>query len=269
MLTPQSGQVSLSNFGGIGTGVTPTSAVLADVDTLKFEGVGLTPDAMNLTQFGKDLVITFANVPTLQVTLQDFALENLDNLTIATWASATAGNILFAGQSAIADSFDVINADQDLAVVLRPNTVTYLNDRDNQTQGFEQSDDQIHGQGGNDTLSGLSGNDSLSGGDGNDRLLGGTGDDILVGGAGNDALVGGLGSDRFVLKPNTGVDVIEDFQVGVDRIQLLDGLQPSHLAIVQDGNNTRIEFNQQPLAILIGVQATSLTTASTWFVKDL
>ena len=267
VLTPQSGQVSLSNFGGIGTGVTPTSAVLAEVDTLKFEGAGLTPENMNLTQIGRDLVITFADVPSLQVTLQDFALENLDNLTIATWASATAGNILFEGQSAIADSFDVINADQDLPVVLRPNTVTYLNDRDNQTQGFEQSDDQIHGQGGNDTLSGLGGNDSLYGGDGNDLLIGGAGDDILVGGAGNDTLVGGVGSDRFVLKPNTGVDVIEDFQVGIDRIQLLDGLQPSHLAIVQDGNNTRIEFNQQPLAILIGVQATHLTaTASTWFV---
>ncbi len=267
VLTPQSGQVYLSNFGGVGTGITPTSAVLAEVDTLKFEGAGLTPDKMQLTQVSKDLLITFAGVPTLQVTLQNFALENLDNLTTETWASATTGNILFDGQSTIADSFDVINADQDLAVVLRPNTVTYLNDRDNVTQGFEQSDDQIHGQGGNDTLSGLSGNDTLSGGDGNDLLLGGMGDDILVGNAGNDTLVGGAGSDRFVLKPNTGVDVIQDFQVGVDRIQLTDGLNPAHLAIVQDGNNTRIEFNQQPLAILVGVQAARLTaTPSTWFV---
>ena len=267
VLTPQSGQVCLSNFGGVGAGVTPTSAVLAEVDTLKFEGAGLTPENMQLTQIGKDLLITFAGVPTLQVKLQNFALENLDNLTTATWASATTGNILFDGQSTIADSFDVINADQELTVVLRPNAVTYLNDRDNVTQGFEQSDDQIHGQGGNDTLSGLSGNDMLDGGDGNDTLLGGAGDDILVGGAGDDTLVGGTGSDRFVLKPNTGVDVIEDFQVGVDRIQLADGLKPAHLAIVQDGNNTRIEFNQQPLAILVGVQATRLTaTLSTWLV---
>ena len=267
VLTPQSGQVTISNFGGVGTGVTPASAVLAEVDTLKFEGAGLTPENMQLTQIGKDLLITFAGVPTLQVKLQNFALENLDNLTTATWASATTGNILFDGQNAIADSFDVINADQDLAVVLRPNAVTYLNDRDNFTQGFEQSDDQIHGQGGNDTLSGLSGNDTLDGGDGNDLLLGGAGNDILVGGAGDDTLVGGTGSDRFVLKPNMGVDVIEDFQVGVDRIQLADGLNPAHLAIVQDGNNTRIEFNQQPLAILVGVQATRLTaTPSTWLV---
>ena len=195
VLNAQSGQVTLSNFGGVGRGITPTSAVLAEVDTLKFEGAGLTADRMNLTQVGKDLVITFAEVPTLQVTLQNFALENLDNLTTATWASATTGNILFDGQSAIADSFDVTDADQDLAVVLRPNTVTYLNDRDNTTQGFDQSDDQIYAQGGNDTLSGLSGNDTLNGGAGNDLLLGGAGDDILVGGAGNDTLVGGLGSD--------------------------------------------------------------------------
>jgi RTX calcium-binding nonapeptide repeat (4 copies) len=265
VLTPQSGQVCLSNFGGVGTGVTPSSAVLAEVDTLKFKGVGLTPENMKLTQVGKDLVITFETAPTLRVTLQNFALENLDNLTIATWASATTGNILFDGQDAIADSFDVINAKQDLAVVLRPNTATYLNDRDNQTQGFENANDQIHGQGGNDRLSGLSGDDTLDGGDGNDVLLGGDGNDILVGGMGTDILAGGAGSDRFVLKPNTGVDVIQDFQLGVDRIQLLEGLQPSQLAIVQDGNNTRLEFNHQPLAILIGVQAIQLTaTPSTW-----
>ncbi|MBD3884767.1 hypothetical protein IFO70_23815 [Phormidium tenue FACHB-886] len=277
VINAQSEQITIANFGGVGKGVVPSDAVMAGVDILKFEGAGLLPEQMNLTQMGSNLVITFETAPSLQVTLKDFVLENLDNLTTATWASITTGNILFEGQSATVDSFDVIDADQDLAIVLRPNAITYLNALDNHTQGFDAADDQIHGQGGNDTLSGLSGNDHLRGEAGNDVLLGGAGDDTLVGGAGDDTLVGGAGddtlvgstgSDRFVLKTDAGVDVISDFQAGIDRIQLAEGLLPSQLTIVQEGSNTRIEFDQQKLAILIGITATELTQSSTaWLLK--
>ena len=50
------------------------------------------------------------------------------------------------------------------------------------------------------------------------RLDGGAGRDTLAGGGGNDTLVGGSGGDTFVFGADDGTDVIEDFQVGLDRI---------------------------------------------------
>jgi Ca2+-binding RTX toxin-like protein len=60
----------------------------------------------------------------------------------------------------------------------------------------------------------------LDGGNGNDTLLGGNGADTLIGGTGNDILTGGKGGDVFVFASGFGKDVITDFQVGLDRIQL-------------------------------------------------
>jgi Ca2+-binding RTX toxin-like protein len=57
-------------------------------------------------------------------------------------------------------------------------------------------------------------------------LTGGDGDDVLNGGAGTDILVGGAGADRFVFRSatqagiGTARDVIEDFESGVDMIDL-------------------------------------------------
>jgi hypothetical protein len=70
-------------------------------------------------------------------------------------------------------------------------------------------------------------------GDGGDTLIGGMGSDILFGQGGNDLLIGGvqgnvsadLGStDVAVLSfaNNNGNDVFQDFQVGVDRVYLVD-----------------------------------------------
>ena len=80
--------------------------------------------------------------------------------------------------------------------------------------------DEIDGDGGNDLLYGGSGNDDLDGGSGRDKLWGGKGRDELDGDKGNDVLVGGKGADRFVFDDNDGRDVIKDFQVGLDRIEI-------------------------------------------------
>ena len=255
----------IDSFGGVGRGVNPSKDVIKEVDTLKFTGVGLTAQNLILTQSGSDLLITFEGIASPQVILTNFVLDHLDNLTTATQAVLTIGNILFDGQTTISDSFNIFNADDNPSVIYRANTVTFLNDLDNTTQGFENSDDVINGQGGNDTLSGLSGNDTLRGGDGHDLLLGGDGDDLLVGNLGEDTLVGGTGSDRFLLSPNSGTDTISDFQLGIDRIQLSGGLLPAQLSIVQDGNNTHINFQQQTLAVLLGVQATDLKISANLF----
>jgi Ca2+-binding RTX toxin-like protein len=147
----------------------------------------------------------------------------------------------------------------------------------NTTQGFEYANDVINGQGGDDILSGLSGNDSLRGGDGNDHLLGGTGEDMLVGGSGNDRLSGGLGADtliggdgcdRFILTPEEGTDVIRDFQLGQDQLQFTGSLLSSQIAFVQEGSNTRIDWQQRILGILIGVQAIDLKATPHLFNQD-
>lgn len=51
-------------------------------------------------------------------------------------------------------------------------------------------------------------------------LLGGAGDDVLDGRGGNDVLFGEAGNDVFVFQPGTGGDVIGDFTIGEDRIDL-------------------------------------------------
>ena len=87
--------------------------------------------------------------------------------------------------------------------------------------------DRLDGSWGNDILNGLGGNDTLIGGLGNDTLYGGDGIDLLIGGNGRDLMTGGNGVDTFrfesTLDSRTGSgnrDIINDFQSGVDKIDL-------------------------------------------------
>jgi serralysin len=53
----------------------------------------------------------------------------------------------------------------------------------------------------------------------NNVIIGNSANNILVGGAGNDTLTGGLGADRFQFNSkNEGVDTINDFTNGIDKI---------------------------------------------------
>ena len=89
--------------------------------------------------------------------------------------------------------------------------------------GGEGADTLIGGNG-NDTLNGGNGFDSLIGGDGNDIITGIGGADTLIGGLGSDTLTGGNGNDRFVYNnPNEGGDLITDFNISQDFIQVSNG----------------------------------------------
>ncbi|MEH1859225.1 MAG: choice-of-anchor D domain-containing protein [Nostoc sp.] len=202
------GSYSITNFGGVGTGSNPPAAVIAKIDTLQFIGTDLTARNLQLTQNGNNLEVTFGNVANTKVTLQNFKLENLDNLAASTTRPAI-GNIIFDGEDSVTKSFDVINANSTQTYISTANTVTFLNDLNNNISGFYSSNDVINGQGGNDTIDG-------SGGD--DLLRGGTGNDLLIGGQGNDTLVGGTGADSFLYDTNSifntavvGIDTIADF----------------------------------------------------------
>ncbi|WP_445634143.1 Calcium-binding protein [Nostoc sp. DSM 114161] len=211
------GNDTINDFGGVGKGTNPSQAIIANVDTLKFLGAGLTAQNLLLTQKGNNLEVTFENVSNTKVTLKNFQLENLDNLK-ASGARPAIGNILFDGQTSIIDSFNVLDANSTDTTIGIKYTVTFLNDLNNNLIGLDNSADVINGQGGNDKIDGKSGNDLLRGGVGNDSLTGGLGNDTLVGGAGNDVLTGAPGADYFVYNTNAGFvssavgqDTITDF----------------------------------------------------------
>jgi Ca2+-binding RTX toxin-like protein len=260
------GTDTITDFVGFGPGSTPSAEKIPSIpdsdpdkwmDTLKFEGSGLTARNMLLAQKGDNVEITFEGVSDTKVILQNFELENLDN-GVTPWGSF---GILFDGDKAIVDSFDVFNHDWNPERIFSMNSVTFLNDLDNETVGYDYSNDGsisndvINGLGGNDNIKGLLGNDLLRGGQGNDSLYGGKGNDTLQGnegndklygeedsdrldgGLGNDTLVGGTGADQLTggAGVNTFVysslshsrlasfDAITDFKIGTD---ILDGPNP-------------------------------------------
>ncbi|MEM7060739.1 MAG: family 16 glycosylhydrolase [Pseudomonadota bacterium] len=132
----------------------------------------------------------------------------------------------------------------------------------------EKGDDVLYGNEQRDDLFGGKGSDELHGGMGTDELFGNADDDMLFGGSGADKLVGGAGSDtlsgdngddnlwggtfkgdnvtdRFIYNSGGGKDVIHDFTVGVDLVDLSD----MNLVWVQllevasyDGWSTRLDF---------------------------
>ncbi|MFN6465884.1 MAG: DUF4347 domain-containing protein [Nostoc sp. DedVER02] len=273
---------TITYFGGVGKGSNPSAAIIAKIDILKFQGAGLTAQNLLLTQNGNNLEITFDGVANDEVILQNFALENLDNLS-------SIGNILFDGQSTISDSFDVFNANFTQSTIFSKNTVTFLNDLNNNVDGFnnsadvingQQGDDRIDGKSGNDLLRGAAGNDTLIGGTGNDTLVGGAGSDSLIGGAGNDSLIGGdnnntlvggdgddiliggyyantltggSGHDQFVYQRLSNSDTIADFNQSEDKLILTDlfksrGYSSSnpvldgYLRFVQSDTSTQVQF---------------------------
>ncbi|MEH2216743.1 MAG: VCBS domain-containing protein [Nostoc sp.] len=280
---------TITDFGGVGQGVNPSPAVIAATDTLKFQGTGLTAQNLLLTKNGSNLEVSFESVVNSpKVILQNFALENLDNLRKVNGASVDLGNILFNGQTTIQNDFDVFDVNSTQTTISRENIVTFLNDSNNTVDGFNNSNDVINAQGGNDRIDGKSGNDLLRGGAGNDILIGGSGNDILIGGADNDTLTGGSGNDQFVYQAfsdkGTIGDTITDFNKNDDKLVLTDlfkslsysgtnAIADGYLRFVQSGTSTRVQVDANggadafsTLTTLNNFTATNLVIGSNVFV---
>ena len=88
----------------------------------------------------------------------------------------------------------------------------------------DNGDNVIHGKSFKDLLFGKGGDDKLYGNGGNDELNGGKGDDKLAGGIGNDKLTGGAGHDTFVFGKHSGKDVVTDFDVKKDVLEIAKNL---------------------------------------------
>jgi serralysin len=122
--------------------------------------------------------------------------------------------------------------------------------------------DFINGNQDDDILVGDDGNDTLRGGQGSDQIFGGTGNDVLYGDKGGDRLNGGTGSDIFVVTPDSGADIIEDFEgagIGVvDRIMVSPLLASSPDQIISSmvtilDNAVYIDFGAGTSLMLLGV----------------
>lgn len=81
-------------------------------------------------------------------------------------------------------------------------------------------------------------------------------DELLYGGS-----MGRETGKTFVLKPGAGRKVIEDYTVEIDQMKLRKGIEFEDLTITAVGDNTRIQVDQDVLAVLVGVDS-SLITAS-------
>jgi alkaline phosphatase len=142
--------------------------------------------------------------------------------------------------------------------------------RNDRAFGGEGNDifDAVDGKG-NNRMSGDAGDDVFFLGS-NDRALGGDGNDkFFVGSGGGNLLSGGAGADQFWIvnaEIPSAANTILDFQVGTDVIGIQGaaslGIRASTLILTQVGADTQIGFGGQTLALLSGVQASSLNVAS-------
>ena len=118
------------------------------------------------------------------------------------------------------------------------------------------------------TLTGDSLDNLLVGGIGNDHLLGQAGADILIDGAGQDTLTGGAGSDVFVFEADGTLDVVEDFDLTEDRLDLSSfaGLSSAaQLTITATATGAEISYLNESITIFTAdgspLDASQITTA--------
>lgn len=113
--------------------------------------------------------------------------------------------------------------------------------------------DTLHAYAGNDTLYGGLGNDQLFAGDGNDQVNGDGGNDTLTGGTGSDVFSGGDGADIFRFSGASGVDVVTDFLLGVDKLDVTGALSTILSKVVYDADSALVTLSTGNTVDLLGI----------------
>ena len=251
----------------------------------RFELVGFKPDFsgalgfsdLTVAQDGADTVISLTGTEDVLAVLQNAQADTINS------GDFEPGQVLVGDDAD--DTLDAGGGDDTVAGGLGNDVITggggddvLRGDANSRApQNGTGGNDIIFGGEGNDRIGGKAGNDILSGDAGDDLIWGDAGDDILMGVTGNDILVGdnfssGSGSDLFVFGNGDGTDTILDFEMGIDRIGLVDGeLVFTDLTLTQDGTNTLLGVadSGEVLAVLNNVQASSLTESSFAVVPDV
>jgi hypothetical protein len=143
--------------------------------------------------------------------------EGNDTLMASNNRSEEAGNNLFNGGAG--DDFLISGDGDDLLAGDAGIDVIFTAGGNDNLMGGTQTD-LMSGGLGNDRIKGGDGDDELEGGDGNDLVFGGNGSDLIRGLEGLDTLDGGAGADFFNVIPDTGEDVILNFEDGQDKLVL-------------------------------------------------
>ncbi len=145
-------------------------------------------------------------------------------------------------------------------------TVTYAGSQEGIVVNLSSSSAATGGQAQGDVLTsienviGSEGADLLTGTTGANRLTGGGGGDLLNGLAGSDTLTGGAGADTFHFIPWDGTDTITDFQIGLDKLNLVAfgftslAQLTANLEISDDGTDTYLNFTNLNIDSLIILQ---------------
>jgi trimeric autotransporter adhesin len=176
--------------------------------------------------------------------------ENVIGTNQGDWITGNAGNNVIDGGEGSDELFvtngidtliggdgnDAIRFDNTGAATVDLGAGTYSLDASN--YGTASSVNHVIGSAFNDTLIGSSANNNMGGGAGNDYMIGGLGNDQIWGGAGNDRLVAdfgndtlsgnssyifgadGPGADIFEIRTTAGIVTINDFEVGIDKLDL-------------------------------------------------
>ena len=111
--------------------------------------------------------------------------------------------------------------------------------------------DDYFGGGDEDFVRGGAGDDLIRGEGGDDQLFGGDDNDILVGGADSDVMAGGIGADTFIYEGGDGDDVITDFEVGVDLVDLSAlGIGFGDLTFAEADGVATVSFGATEIAFL-------------------
>ena len=241
IITSGDGDVTITDFGGVGGGGTGEAALIGNHDTIKLDGESLTADNMLLEFDGTNTVMTFEGVDEFSVTLENFDFTDLDNLP-----ANSSFNILFDGQEAGTDAYDVFNDHSNSQHgIWNTDSVTHLNDADNTVNGRNNSDDVINGMEGDDTISGKGGDDTLRGQSADDTLTGGQGDDVLDGGTGDDvAVFTGVRSEYSVTQNGDGSYTVTDNVAGRDGTDTVNDVETFRFADgdLSEGADVLVEF---------------------------
>ncbi|MCJ8325164.1 MAG: hypothetical protein HRU29_11895 [Rhizobiales bacterium] len=109
----------------------------------------------------------------------------------------------------------------------------------------------------------------ITGTTGDDTLYGTTGDDIINAGTGDDFIVGNGGADVFMFADNDGADLIGDFDVSNDKLEIdvVGATSFAGLDLQQWGTNAAIVFDANNYIMLESVDVANLTEANFTFVN--
>ena len=201
----------------------------SDIDTIEFSYKKLAN--LKLSKNGDDLVIRFTDSSSSVTIKNNFAIANNLEGKNSKIELLKFGEVLINIGSVIFGTTgnDTINGtiNDDLIIGDLGKDIIFGGSGNDVIDGSE-GDDLIYGEDGDDIMKGSEENDIIYGGNGSDRLIGNEGNDILEGGAGNDI---------FVIAKPSDEDVITDFTVGSDKLDLTGYSQFSSLKTLQYFSN--------------------------------